>query len=72
LSGAPAADAELTAVSQDNVVYHPGRTGADGRLVVPLPTAGGWKLYTMSRRPCAERSMADWDVYTASLTFELK
>jgi uncharacterized GH25 family protein len=72
LNGAPAVSVELTAVSQDNTVYHPGRTAADGRIVVPLPKAGSWKLYTTSRRRSGEPSIADWDVYTASLTFELK
>jgi uncharacterized GH25 family protein len=48
-----------------------GRTGADGRVLVPIPSRGLWMLHAvlMERR---EEATADWESYWASLTFEVR
>ncbi len=48
-----------------------GRTGKDGRLIIPIPAAGIWKLHTVSMERCAEPAVADWESFWASLTFEV-
>lgn len=49
-----------------------GRTGADGRLEVPLTAAGLWRIHTIKMERCAEPDVADWESFWASVTFELK
>ena len=49
-----------------------GRTGSDGRLKVPLPFAGRWRLHTIRRERCAEPAVADWESFWASLTMEVR
>ena len=49
-----------------------GRTGPDGRLKVPLPAAGFWRIHTIKMERCAEPSVADWESFWASMTFELR
>jgi hypothetical protein len=49
-----------------------GRTGADGRLEVPLANAGMWRIHTIKMERCAEPEAADWESFWASLTFELR
>jgi hypothetical protein len=48
-----------------------GRTGADGKMSIPLPQAGRWRLNAVHMERCAEKQTADWESYWASLTFEL-
>ncbi len=49
-----------------------GRTGPDGRLNVPLPAAGTWRVHTIKMERCAEPTVADWESFWASLTFQLR
>lgn len=49
-----------------------GRTGPDGRLKVPLASAGRWRLHSIKMERCAEPAVADWESFWASLTFELQ
>lgn len=49
-----------------------GRTGPDGRTKVPLPAAGLWRIHTIKMERCAEPSVADWESFWASMTFELR
>lgn len=49
-----------------------GRTGADGRLTVPVPSAGQWRIHTIKMERCAEPSVADWESFWASMTFEVR
>lgn len=73
--GKPAADLQIESawagkdVGKTTVV---GRTGPDGRVKVPLPAAGLWRIHTIKMERCAEASAADWESYWASLTFELR
>ena len=48
-----------------------GRTGADGRVLVPIASRGLWMLHAvlMERR---EETTADWESYWSSLTFEVR
>ena len=48
-----------------------GRTGADGRVLVPIASRGLWMLHAvlMERR---EEGTADWESYWSSLTFEVR
>jgi hypothetical protein len=48
-----------------------GRTGADGRLSIRLPRSGMWRLNAVLMERCADSSVADWESYWASLTFEV-
>ena len=45
------------------------RTGRDGVAVLPLERAGEWMIATVQMVPCAERAVADWESWWASLTF---
>jgi len=47
-----------------------GRTDNDGRIVVPVETAGKWRIHTVTMEPHPDRSVADWQSFWASLTFE--
>jgi uncharacterized GH25 family protein len=73
--GQPAAGLEIesawanTTGNQATVV---GRTGADGRMRVPLAAAGRWRLHTIKMERCAEQAAADWESFWASLTFEIR
>jgi len=49
-----------------------GRTGSGGRLKVPLPSAGLWRIHTIRMERCGEPAVADWESFWASLTFELR
>jgi hypothetical protein len=49
-----------------------GRTGKDGRMIIPVPAAGIWKLHTVYMERCAEPAVADWESFWASLTFEIE
>jgi len=49
-----------------------GRTGADGRVTVPVAVAGKWRLHTIFMEPCTDPGAAQWESYWASLTFEVR
>lgn len=49
-----------------------GRTGADGRLSIPLTSAGKWRIHTIKMERCADQTAANWESFWASLTFELR
>ncbi len=49
-----------------------GRTGADGRLKIPLSSAGIWKLHTVLMERCQEPATADWESFWSSLTFQIR
>lgn len=73
--GKPAADLQIEAAwasAGGNKTVVVGRTGADGRLKVPIGTAGRWRLHTIKMERCAEPATADWESFWASLTFELR
>jgi uncharacterized GH25 family protein len=72
--GKPAADVQVEAswaAGGKNGTKVIGRTGADGRISLPLSTAGLWRL----RAVAIERSRAagppSWESFWASLTFEV-
>lgn len=73
--GNPAADVQIESSwsgggpGQTTVV---GRTGSDGRLKVPLPQGGLWRIHTIKMERCAEPAVADWESFWASLTFEIR
>ncbi len=73
--GKPAADLQIESAwaaggGQKTTVA--GRTGPDGRTKVPLPSAGLWRIHTIKMERCAEPSVADWESFWASMTFELR
>ncbi len=47
-----------------------GRTDAEGRLRVPIEAAGRWRLHALVMERCAEPTVADWESFWSSLTFE--
>lgn len=49
-----------------------GRTGADGRIRIPIDKAGRWRLHTLVMEATKDASVADWESFWASLTFEVK
>lgn len=73
----PAADLQIEAAwasraagkSKITVV---GRTDAQGRVRVPLPEAGLWRIHTIKMERCGDPQAADWESFWASLTFELR
>ncbi len=48
-----------------------GRTDSTGRILVPIPATGRWRLHTLKMERCADVAVADWESYWASLTFEI-
>ncbi len=73
--GKPAPDVQIESAwagsgqSKTTVI---GRTGADGRVKVPVPAAGRWRIHTIKMERCAEPAVADWESFWASLTFEVQ
>jgi hypothetical protein len=72
----PAADLQIEAAwlgqngkPERNVV---GRTSKEGRLSIPIPVAGIWKLHTVLMERCQDTNAADWESFWASLTFEIQ
>jgi hypothetical protein len=73
--GKPAADLQIEAAwagEAGSKTVVAGRTGSDGRLKVPVGTAGRWRLHAIKMERCAEPAAADWESFWASLTFELR
>ncbi len=73
--GKPAADLQIEsawAAQTGRKTTVVGRTGSDGRLRVPLPATGLWRIRTIKMERCAEPAVADWESSWASLTFELR
>lgn len=73
--GTPAADLQMEAAwagTHDKSVRIAGRTDREGRIVVPLPRAGIWRLHTIKMERCSDPKAADWESYWASLTFEIR
>jgi len=77
--GSAAADLQLEAAwagPDGNKVQVIGRTGADGRISVPLTARGKWRLHSikMERLSGAEKGdpPADWESFWASFTFEIR
>ncbi len=72
--GKPAVDLQLETAwsgkgkSKTTVI---GRTDAEGRIKVPLPAAGKWRLHRIKMERCAEPAVAEWESFWASLTFEV-
>lgn len=48
-----------------------GRTGADGRIAVPVDKAGRWRIHGVAIERAAQSAEADWESYWATLTFEV-
>ncbi len=73
--GAPAEGLQLEAAwagpggSKVQVI---GRTDVQGKITVPLTSAGKWRLHSLKMERCADASAADWESYWASLTFEIR
>ncbi len=73
--GAPAAGLQLEAAwagAGGSKVKVIGRTDAQGKITVPLASAGKWRLHSLKMERCADASAADWESYWASLTFEIR
>lgn len=69
--GAPAANLMVIAASTANTKPHPiGRTGADGRILVPIDASGKWRLHTILMERMADTTVAEWESFWATLTFE--
>lgn len=74
LRGKPAPDLQVEAASstasgsQTKIV---GRTDSDGRIAIPIDAPGKWRLHTLYMEPCPSPTIADWDSFWASLTFEV-
>jgi len=70
--GAPAAGLMVAAASTKDPKARPiGRTGTDGRIAIPIDAAGKWRLHTVLMEPLTDRSVADWESFWATLTFEI-
>ena len=49
-----------------------GRTDPEGRIVIPLQSAGKWRIHTILMERSSDTSVVDWESYWASLTFEVR
>jgi uncharacterized GH25 family protein len=49
-----------------------GRTDVQGRIVIPHPTSGKWRIHSVSIERCEDPRAADWESNWASLTFEIR
>lgn len=76
VDGKPAPDLQIESSyllpGQQAVRGIAGRTDSQGRIEIPLPSAGVYKLHTVLMRPHAETADADWESLWASLTFEIQ
>lgn len=73
--GKPAGGLQLEAAwasASGNKTVVVGRTDTEGRIRVPLQTAGRWRLHTIKMERCSEPAVADWESFWASLTFEIQ
>lgn len=74
--GKPAADLQIEAawLTKDGKAERKpiGRTDSQGRLSVPISSAGIWKLHTVLMERCQDQNAADWESFWASLTFEVQ
>lgn len=74
--GKPAANLQIEAawLTKDGKAERKpiGRTDQQGRLGIPISSAGIWKLHTVLMERCAEPAAADWESFWASLTFEIE
>jgi hypothetical protein len=71
LGGKPAAGVEVEVSRGDGPAQAGGRTDAAGRVEIPITAGGQWRLHAVVRERCAEPQAADWERYSASLTFAL-
>lgn len=74
LRGSPAANLHVIAASSGAPDAKPrgiGRTGADGRIAIPITGAGKWRLHTIQMERSAD-AVADWESLWATLTFEVR
>ncbi|HYZ83891.1 MAG TPA: DUF4198 domain-containing protein [Bryobacteraceae bacterium] len=73
--GKPAADlqVEMAWLAPDGKVNKEpaGRTDQNGHLEIPIRSSGTWKLHTVLMKRCQEPSVADWESFWASLTFQV-
>ncbi|MCC6536422.1 MAG: DUF4198 domain-containing protein [Bryobacterales bacterium] len=74
--GAPAAGLHVEAASNSLAgavkLRQLGRTDAQGRISIPLDTAGLWKLHAIKMERRTDTREADWESFWASLTFEVR
>jgi len=74
--GKPAADLQIEMAwlpfNGKAVRQAAGRTDGQGRLRIPIGSSGIWKLHTVLMERCAEPSVADWESFWSSLTFEVQ
>jgi len=72
--GRPLAGALVVAFTADSPAQkHLARSGADGRVTVPLDRAGRWLIKTVHMIDVPDTDPeADWESFWASLTFELR
>jgi 5-hydroxyisourate hydrolase-like protein (transthyretin family) len=49
-----------------------GRTDGNGRVRVPVKATGPYRLHAIVMERCAEPTVADWESFWASLTFEIQ
>lgn len=49
-----------------------GRTNGEGKLRIPIGSRGVWKLHSVLMERCQEPSVADWESFWTSLTFEVR
>ncbi len=72
--GRPLAGALVIAFTADSPAQkHLARSGADGRVTVPLDRAGRWLIKTVHMIDVPDTDPeADWESFWASLTFELR
>ncbi|MBC7927127.1 MAG: DUF4198 domain-containing protein [Bryobacteraceae bacterium] len=73
--GKPAADVQVIkswstqGKKSDPVVA--GRTDKDGRISVPVETAGKWRFHTLVMERYEKQTEAQWESFWASMTFEV-
>jgi hypothetical protein len=69
--GAPAAGLEIRTASSGGRIEATGRTSVDGRISIPLSTAGPYRLHALHMERVTDDS-ADWESLWATLTFEVR
>lgn len=73
--GNPAADLQLEAAwtsHGESKTTIAGRTDSEGRITIHLDRPGLWRLHALKMERCSEPTVADWESYWASLTFEVR
>jgi uncharacterized GH25 family protein len=75
LRGKPAPNLEVRtawAGASESKLQNLGRTDSNGRIQIPITSAGKWRLHAIHMERVSDPAVADWESLWATLTFEVR